>query len=421
MRGEKSCSSRRSRRAFLRDAATATASFALLTSLPQRSNAAEASSSLVADITRDVIFNGRRAGTAWFHPRPCAISADGSPRVLMTLQSISGSDVFGPVHWTTSEDLGKTWSEPQPIPGLGRRAIGDDWEEGTCDVVPEYHAKTGSVLAIGHNVYYKNDVLARPQRERWPVYVVRSGDGSWSEPQKLTWNDPRGTAIYTCGCSQRVNLPNGDVLIPISFGKKDQPRSVTTFRCSFDGRTLAVQEVGNTLQNSAGRGLLEPSLTRLDDRFYVTIRAEDGRGYVASSDNGLNWSEPQSWCWDDGEPLDMSTTQQHWLPHSEALFLVYTRKAADNERVMRWRAPLFMAQVDRKNLRLIRASERTVLPLIGDGLKDPTHVARMGNFHTLAVTPGESWVTVGETLPEDGWRGDTLLARVTWSRLNGRV
>ena len=37
----------------------------------------------------------------------------------MTLQEIKGSDYFGPVHWTTSKDLGKTWSPFQPAPPLG--------------------------------------------------------------------------------------------------------------------------------------------------------------------------------------------------------------------------------------------------------------------------------------------------------------
>ncbi len=159
----------------------------------------------------------------------------------------------------------------------------------------------------------------------------------------------------------------------------------------------------------------------LDGRFYLTIRAEDDRGYVSASDDGLHWEPQRPWCWDDGEPLVMSTTQQHWLPHSDGLFLVYTRKAESNVNVMRWRAPLYLAEVDREALRLVRSSERVVLPLIGDGIDDPAHVARMGNFHTVAATPGESWVTVGETLPADGWRGDTLLARIRWSRPNRLV
>ncbi|WP_152054348.1 exo-alpha-sialidase [Tautonia marina] len=374
---------------------------------------------LIAGIGREVIFPGRRGGTTWFHPRPCMVPAADGPVALMTLQSIGGSDVFGPVHWTTSPDLGRSWNPPDPIPGLGRRDLGDGWEVGVCDVVPEYHAQTNSVLAIGHNVYYEGGVLARPQRRRWPVSVVRSPDGHWSEPRRLEWDDPRGSAIYTCGCSQRVALDDGDVLVPLSFGPEGRThRSVTTVRCSFDGRDLRIRDVGSELVDTSGRGLLEPSLARLEGRFYLTIRAEDDRGYVSVSDDGLRWEPQRPWCWDDGEPLVMSTTQQHWLPHSDGLFLVYTRRDEANVNVMRWRAPLYVSEVDRDRLRLIRSSERVVLPLLGDGIDDPTHVARMGNFHTVAATPEESWVTVGETLPEDGWRGDTLLARVRWCRPN---
>ena len=174
---------------------------------------------------------------------------------------------------------------------------------------------------------------------------------------------------------------------------------------------MTAREAGNTLHNHAKRGLLEPNLVAFRDRFYMTIRAEDGRGYVAASDDGLQWHPQRAWAWDDGEPLTMSTTQQHWLPHGDGLHLVYTRKARDNVNVMRWRAPLYMARVDLDRLRLIRATERVVLPLVGDGVEAAKHVARMGNFHTTAAAPDESWVTAGETLPDDEWRGDLLLAR----------
>lgn len=389
---------------------------------PTNAGGAEATrdgGNLIDDIEREVIFSGRQGGTTWFHPRPCMVPGKESPLALMTLQSISGSDVYGPVHWTTSQDLGRTWSPPEPIPGLGRRDLGDGWEEGTCDVVPQYHPATETVLAIGHNVYYKDGVLARPQRRRWPVYVVRSSDGRWSKPQRLEWNDPRASAIYTCGCSERLVLDDGDVLLPLSFGSEGRTdRLVTTVRCSFDGQKLRIRDEGSELVNTTGRGLLEPSLAHMDGRFYLTIRAEDGHGYVSTSEDGLQWEPQRPWSWDDGEPLTMSTTQQHWLPHSDGLFLVYTRKAEENLHVMRWRAPLYVAEVDRETLRLIRSSERVALPLIGDGISAPKQVARMGNFHTIAATPRESWITVGETLPADDWRGDTLLARVRWSRPN---
>jgi len=150
----------------------------------------------------------------------------------------------------------------------------------------------------------------------------------------------------------------------------------------------------------------------------MTIRAEDGHGYVSVSEDGLTWAEKRPWTWDDGAGVVMSTTQQRWLAHSDGLYLVYTRRAAENLNVMRWRAPLYVARVDRSSLRLVRESEQVVLPLIGDGVHDADHVARMGNFHVTNASPGESWVTVGETLPNDGWRGDTLLARIHWRTPN---
>jgi len=375
---------------------------------------------MVKGIERSVVWNGRAGGTTWFHPRACMVPGDERPTAFMTLQSITGSDVFGHVHASVSTDLGKTWTDPAKIRALGRHPARDGLTEGVCDVVPEYHPKTRTVLAMGHNVYYnKKGTLARPQLERYPVYVVRGLDGAFSEAKKLVWDDPRGTAIYTCGCAQRVTLDDGDILVPLSFGPKGRAaRSVGSALCGFDGKTLTIKRCGNELKSNVKRGLLEPSLAAFEGRYYMTIRAEDNRGHVSSSPDGLHWDKQRPWCWDDGEPLTMSTTQQRWLPHSDALHLVYTRKAAKNVNVFRWRAPLYMARVDVKTLRLIRTTERVVLPLIGDGVNSAAHVARMGNFHTVAATPDESWVTVGECLPHDGWRGDLLMARIRWARPN---
>jgi hypothetical protein len=45
----------------------------------------------------------------------------------------------------------------------------------------------------------------------------------------------------------------------------------------------------------------------------------------------------------------------------------------------------------------------------------------MGNFHTVNVTPDESWVTVGEWQPKNGIHGDLLLARIRWTKPNRLV
>ena len=123
----------------------------------------------IADIQKLVLRRGRDSrGPTWFNPRACMIPSNtpgdatrgvagqSSSRAtaLMALQTISGSDYFGPLHWMSSADLGATWSDPQPISALGRVPRTDGSEEGVCDVVPEWHPQTRTVLALGHNVFY---------------------------------------------------------------------------------------------------------------------------------------------------------------------------------------------------------------------------------------------------------------------------
>ena len=390
---------------------------------PARSNVQPTGDQLIRSITKVTLRRNRDGnGTTWFHPRACMIpSADGKPIALMTLQEIAGSDYFGPVHWSESRDGGETWSRPEPIAAFGRDPVEGHpgLMAGVCDVTPEYHPQTGTVLALGHVVFYRGPRFARgDQLSRYPVYAVRRKDGTWSKRKILHWDDPRGAHIYSNNCGQRVVLPNGDILMSFTFGPTEANRMVAGVLCSFDGEELKIKKVGPPLKSNVGRGLLEPSVTEFKNRFYITIRAEDGRGYVAVSEHGLNYRQKTAWAWEDGEPLEMSTTQQHWLTHSEGLFLVYTRKEASNANVIRWRSPLWVARVDPEKLCLIRSTEKIVLPLVGDGVKAPDDVALMGNFHTTNAGPNESWVTVGEWLPRRGARGDLLLGRILWSQPN---
>ncbi len=406
--------SQTSRREFLIAIGLATAG----AEMPRFAAASEAKS-LIADIEKVTLRRGRDgSGPTWFHPRACMVPSESSPLAFLTLQTIAGSDYFGPVHWMTSADLGRTWTDPLPVPPLGRVKLPDGSEEGVCDVVPQWHPPTKTVLALGHNVFYSGPRFSADQPPRWPVYAVWR-DGRWGPRRKFEWNDPRGAYIYTNNCGQRVVLPEGDILMAFSHGpEKREPRSVSGVIAAFDGETLAVKRVGEEITHDKGRGLLEPSITEFRGRYFLTIRAEDNRGYVAASENGLQWTPKQPWAWDDGEPLTLSTTQQHWLPHSDTLWLVYTRKDAGNVNVIRWRSPLWMAEVDTETLRLRRDTERVVLPLMGDGVKDPDRVALMGNFHTTNVGPAESWVTAGEWQPRNGIKGDLLLARIRWNKPN---
>ncbi len=126
---------------------------------------------LIVSIEKQVVRQNRDGrSTSWFHPRACRVpgkSATAS-RALMTAQSIGGSDYFGPVHWSESTDLGKSWAKLRPIPSLGRVPVKDHpgLMAGVCDVVPQYHPSTKTILALGHNL---------PQSIRHDI-----GDNRWS-------------------------------------------------------------------------------------------------------------------------------------------------------------------------------------------------------------------------------------------------
>lgn len=379
----------------------------------------------IGSIDWEIMSNGRGSEPLWFHPRACSLPADhdGANPVFMTAQQISGSDYFHPVHWMMSGDLGASWSAPQPVPGFGRHDLPDtDIQEGVCDVVPEYHLKTRRVLCIGHSVYYRDGKFFLPQPDRCPMFAsFDPATGSFSDARAVEWDRSSELSIYSSGCAQRHTTEAGDILLPLSFRRKgEEAARVTTARVGFDGSRCVVEETGTELELAVNRGLLEPSVTEWNGRFFLTIRAEDGHGYRAISDDGLTWRDFGPWCWDDGTPLEMSTTQSRWLPHSDALYLVYVRKDPSNVEVMRWRAPLFVARVDPDTGRLIKETEQIAVPLRGDGVNDADHVARLGNFHTVAVSPTESWVTVGECIPKDDWKGDTIISRIGWTTPNRR-
>ncbi|MBT5018947.1 MAG: exo-alpha-sialidase [Planctomicrobium sp.] len=384
----------------------------------------QAEEPLIASISKETLWENRDGESkTWFHPRVCMMpDENGQPIALMTLQEIGGSDYFGTVHFSISKDFGKSWSEPKPIAALGRDPIpgrSDGLFAAVCDVTPQYHPETKTVIALGHVVFYKGKYFARKEQlSRYPVYVTRSADGEWSGRKILKWDDPRGKFIYTNNCGQRIVLPNGDIQMSFTFGPGEKNRMVSGVQATYDGNLLKVRDVGPPLKNEKGRGLLEPSITNFNDRFWITIRAEDNRGYVSVSEDGFNWDEKRPWCWEDGTPLEMSTTQQHWLTHSDGLYLVYTRKDSTNMNVIRWRSPLWVAKVDPERRCLTKSTEQVVLPLVGDGVDDPNHVALMGNFNVTNVSPDESWITVGEWMPRAGYNGDVLLARIRWAKPN---
>ena len=419
------------RRNFFKSSAAA--GFSLLTAgrlafggEQQRAAAAGRSGSLPFRLSRHVptrLFDGERC---WCHPRAGIVPGagkDGLPRVVMTMNTmhLEGSDVFKGMYGLRTDDLGKTWTEPREIDALAPRNETLDGQKrpvAVSDFWPGWHAATKTLLGTGHTVVYTPDwKVTRPRPRHTSYSVYDAGNDRWSDWRKLAMPEEEKFHDSGAGCTQRYDPADGTILLPIYFHPPGKSSHVAVARCTFDGETLRYREHGNELGiDDETRGLHEPSLARFGGDYFLTIR-NDKLGFVTRSRDGLNFEPIRPWQFDDGSDLGNYNTQQHWVTHSEALFLVYTRRGANNDHVFRHRAPLFMAQVDTERLQVIRETERILVPERG---------ARLGNFGVTDVSEEETWVTVAEWMQPKGVErhgsdGSVFVARIHWAKPNKKV
>jgi hypothetical protein len=357
----------------------------------------------------------------WYHPRAAAVppARSGSePTVFVTVQKhLRVSDYYSGLYVMRRRGLDGPWAEPDLPAELDWRQESDGVTTSVADVTPGWHARTGRLIALGCQVRYSpkgQQLEDRPRAHQTAYAVYHSGRDAWARWQVLEM--PPGDKFNFCrnACAQWLVKDDGHLLVPLYFGRNaKEPYSVTVAECSFDGERITYLRHGDELTLNVERGLVEPSLVRYGGRYYLTLR-NDRAAYVTVSGDGLKWVAIREWTFDDGRPLGSYNTHQHWLAHGEGLFLVYTRRGANNDHIPRHRAPLFVARVDTDRLTVIRSSERVLIPERG---------AELGNFGVAAVSPTESWVTVSEGVWSDAARkkgadGSTFVARVIWSKPN---
>ena len=350
----------------------------------------------------------------WFHPRAAPVPGG----VVMTIQKhLKVSDYYSGLHFMRRDGVDGTWSGPVLPPEIDWQPQPDGVTLSVADVTPGWHEKTGRLIAIGCHVRYspKGRQLDDVKRSHQTVYAVFDPNTSkWTAWQILELPQVEEFNFARNACAQWVVRPDGKLLVPLYIAKSAKDRySTTVAECRFDGEKLVYERNGNVLRLDVARGLYEPSLIAFRDRYYLTLR-NDERGYVSVSDDGLHFAEPKPWTFDDGADLGSYNTQQHWLAHRDGLFLVYTRRGAQNDHIIRHRAPLFMARVDPEKLQVLRATERVVVPERG---------AEMGNFGCAHINEHESWVTVCEGMfmkdsRARGAEGATFVARILWSKPN---
>ncbi len=331
-------------------------------------------------------------------------------KAVITTQKlmISGVDVFSGIEMLTSSDNGNNWSEIVPQHPLARKDLGDGVEQTFCDATPFYHRATGKLILTGHDALYLNNKLfpaPRPRHTIWSVFDENAG--TWAEFRELKMDDPEKYFSCGSGCCQILELENGELLVPVYFQSRKEAETPgqstyhsAVMRCSFDGKELRCLDIGNSVTVPVPRGCGEPSVAEFNGRYFLALR-NDKAGYVSWSDDGLHLSEPELLKFDDGRESGNYCTQQHWFKCGGKLYMVYTRKGAENDHVFRHRAPLFAAEFDTEKMVLIRESEFIAVPERG---------ARLGNFGCVNVSENEAWVIVSE------WMQTTAPDHSNWRR-----
>lgn len=357
------------------------------------------------------------SGTAawdWWQARTAYVPGD-RPMWITTMSETgkSGTHNFHDIYESISTDGGRSWSAPAVIPSLRRVRQPDGYEVAPGDLWPRYHRASGNVLVTGKTFNFEDGTRENRLRERVSCAVRDSSTGTWGAMNflELPKADHSGHPIIAAnaGCTQRVDLPNGQILLPIRYWRDPRKHNYTSIvaRCDFDGKQLKYLDHGSEFTIPEGRGLYEPSLTQFDGRYFLTMRA-DHTAFVTRGTDGLNFEAIREWKFDDGKPLGSYNTQQHWITVGDGLFLVYTRRGADNDHIMRHRAPLFIGQVDPDALHVIRRTERVLIP---------ENHATLGNSGICRISDSESWVTCGEGLlrlgRRKGEKNKVLVVRIT--------
>jgi hypothetical protein len=365
------------------------------------------------------LFDGKES---YCHPRAGIVPGagkGGDPRVVMTMTTIAlnGNDVYKAMYGLSTNDLGQTWTSPAIVPELCYRMETIDAVErpvACSDFSPVWHQRSKSLLGTGHTVVYLPDWKYEKERPRDTSYAVYdSSSSTWSAWRKLEMPDEPQFTNAGAGSTQRYDLADGTILLPCYFRQRGGLYKTTVLRCSFDGQELKYEGHGDEIENDEGRGLSEPSITQFNDNFYLTIR-HDQRSYVTRGRDGQHFEPIKAWTFENGDDLGTYSTQQHWVTHSDGLFLVYNRRGANNDHVFRHRAPLFVAEVDPDRLVVLRKTERELMPNRG---------ARYGNFGVTNVSANETWVTDAEWMQPKGCEkygsdGSVWVAKIHWGTPN---
>ena len=207
---------------------------------------------------------------------------------------------------------------------------------------------------------------------------------SYSEPKSLAFPFEAYTAVVHSVVEEN---DNGDMLVTCYFARKTElGAECVTILYGYENGELIVRAAGQPISVSGyPRGLCEPTATKFNGKYYMTIRT-DTAALLCESDDGFTFTEPRLHRFDDSTPFECYNTMQRLVATPDSLYLVYTRKNGKNDHVFRNRAPLYITRFN-SDFELVKAEERVVAPERG---------ARLGNFSVCKINDRKFIVSVAE-------------------------
>ena len=180
-----------------------------------------------------------------------------------------GTHAYGDLYMMKKPSAKAKWGFPEIIGALARQVTSGGYVKAFGDVTPAWHEKTQTVLCTGKSffAYAQNTGDSPLNKKRVDIenmqeiaYAVYSpGENQWSKlksvvvPEKLDNGDD--FVEVNAGCTQRVDLPNGDVLLPIRY-KRNGFYVSTVILCAYDGQELKYKKHGSLLTIEKGRGFV---------------------------------------------------------------------------------------------------------------------------------------------------------------------
>lgn len=234
------------------------------------------------------------------------------------------------LRYRTSADAGKSWTADLPI-----------IEEGDYT---EKNPLPG--VFVGANSFYLGDIGSKP---------IVTALGTVLIPAQVTilkegvlWN-PGGLPTFT------------DVVVIRGIAnEKGELTWKTSDRISLD-------------KSRSTRGVIEPTLAAFSDgRILAIMRGSNGgkqdpeyqmpahKWFAVSEDDGIHWTAPEPWTFDDGAAFYSASSMSSLFKHSSGRYFWLGNLSEENAKANAPRWPLIMAEVDPVSLRLIRSTLLTI-------------------------------------------------------------